>query len=99
MSTAAFTPVQGGRTRGATASSHTTPHPTSPHPSHDTHDSRPAAHGAGTPRSATRSRAAAGGRDRHRLGGALRAAKVFTAAAFSVAILGEYGEEAGIRRH
>ncbi|MEU2425083.1 hypothetical protein ABZ619_29385 [Streptomyces sp. NPDC007851] len=34
----------------------------------------------------------------HRLGDALRAIKVFVSAAFSVAILGEYGEEAGIRR-
>ncbi len=34
----------------------------------------------------------------HPLGNALRALKVFAEAAFSVAILGEYGEEAGIRR-
>ncbi|MEU2620496.1 hypothetical protein ABZ642_20585 [Streptomyces sp. NPDC007157] len=34
----------------------------------------------------------------HRLGDALRAVKVFVGAAFSVVILGEYGEEAGIRR-
>ncbi|MBL1110197.1 hypothetical protein JK361_37550 [Streptomyces sp. 5-8] len=34
----------------------------------------------------------------HPLGNALRAAKVFVEAAFSVVILGEYGEEAGIRR-
>ncbi|WP_046730933.1 hypothetical protein [Streptomyces humi] len=34
----------------------------------------------------------------HRLGDALRAVKVFVTAAFSVAVLGEYGEEAGIRR-
>ncbi|MEV8340780.1 hypothetical protein [Streptomyces niveus] len=34
----------------------------------------------------------------HRLGDALRAVKVFVAAAFSVAVLGEYGEEAGIIR-
>ncbi|MEV0777197.1 hypothetical protein ACIBLA_22160 [Streptomyces sp. NPDC050433] len=34
----------------------------------------------------------------HRLGDALRAVKVFVAAAFSVAVLGEYGEEAGIMR-
>ncbi|KUN07484.1 hypothetical protein AQI95_10700 [Streptomyces yokosukanensis] len=34
----------------------------------------------------------------HPLGNALRAVKVFVEAAFSVVILGEYGEEAGIRR-
>ncbi|MFE9355920.1 hypothetical protein [Streptomyces olivaceoviridis] len=34
----------------------------------------------------------------HLLGNALRAVKVFLEAAFSVAILGEYGEEAGIHR-
>ncbi|MFJ3304537.1 hypothetical protein ACIPSA_15715 [Streptomyces sp. NPDC086549] len=33
----------------------------------------------------------------HRLGSALRAIKVFAEAAFSVVVLGEYGEEAGIR--
>ncbi|MGW7252824.1 hypothetical protein [Streptomyces sp. NPDC054834] len=32
----------------------------------------------------------------HRLGDALRAVKVFVSAAFSVVVLGEYGEEAGI---
>ncbi|MEU7358322.1 hypothetical protein C3492_00845 [Streptomyces sp. Ru62] len=32
----------------------------------------------------------------HLLGNALRAVKVFLEAAFSVVILGEYGEEAGI---
>ncbi|MFE6827093.1 hypothetical protein [Streptomyces sp. NPDC057690] len=35
---------------------------------------------------------------RHRLGDALRAVKVFVGAAFDVIILGEYGEEAGVRR-
>ncbi|MEV7615816.1 hypothetical protein [Streptomyces sp. NPDC089799] len=35
---------------------------------------------------------------KHRLGSLLRAAKVFTASAFSVALLGEYGEEAGVIR-
>lgn len=35
---------------------------------------------------------------RHRLGSALRAIKVFVEATFGVVILGEYGEEAGIRR-
>ncbi|WP_405797816.1 hypothetical protein [Streptomyces sp. NBC_01506] len=34
----------------------------------------------------------------HPVGNALRAVKVFVAAAFSVAVLGEYGEEAGIMR-
>ncbi|MFC8915903.1 MULTISPECIES: hypothetical protein [unclassified Streptomyces] len=34
----------------------------------------------------------------HRLGNALRAIKVFAEAAFGVAVLGEYGEEAGVRR-
>ncbi|MGW4032855.1 hypothetical protein ACWEFL_26730 [Streptomyces sp. NPDC004838] len=34
----------------------------------------------------------------HRVGNALRAVKVFTAAVFSVAVLGEYAEEAGVRR-
>ncbi|MEU6282276.1 hypothetical protein [Streptomyces sp. NPDC047028] len=34
----------------------------------------------------------------HPLGNALRAVKVFAEAAFGVVILGEYGEEAGIRR-
>ncbi|MFF4352179.1 hypothetical protein [Streptomyces sp. NPDC001530] len=35
---------------------------------------------------------------RHRLGDALRAVKVFAEAAFGVVLLGEYGEEAGVRR-
>jgi hypothetical protein len=34
----------------------------------------------------------------HRLGGALRAVKVFAGAVFSVAVLGEYAEEAGVHR-
>jgi hypothetical protein len=34
----------------------------------------------------------------HWLGNALRAVKVFAEAAFGVIVLGEYGEEAGIRR-
>jgi hypothetical protein len=38
------------------------------------------------------------GSHRHRLGDALRAAKVFVGAAFDVIVLGEYGEEAGVRR-
>jgi len=35
---------------------------------------------------------------RHRLGDALRAVKVFAEAAIGVVLLGEYGEEAGVRR-
>lgn len=38
------------------------------------------------------------GSHRHRLGDALHAVKVFAGAAFDVIVLGEYGEEAGIRR-
>ncbi|KUN21197.1 hypothetical protein AQJ23_30100 [Streptomyces antibioticus] len=34
----------------------------------------------------------------HRLGDALRAIRVFAGAAFEVIVLGEYGEEAGVRR-
>ncbi|MCX4763047.1 hypothetical protein OG562_19090 [Streptomyces sp. NBC_01275] len=34
----------------------------------------------------------------HRLGDALRAVKVFAVAAFEVIVLGEYAEEAGVRR-
>ncbi|MGA4841173.1 hypothetical protein [Streptomyces sp. G45] len=34
----------------------------------------------------------------HRVGNALRAAKVFVTAAFGVTVLGEYAEEAGVRR-
>ncbi|MFM9368235.1 hypothetical protein [Streptomyces sp. Da 82-17] len=42
--------------------------------------------------------AATGARHSHRLGDALRAAKVFATAAISVAVLGEYGEETGTHR-
>ncbi|MFE0254623.1 hypothetical protein [Streptomyces sp. NPDC059010] len=38
------------------------------------------------------------GSHRHRLGEALRAVKVFAGAAIDVILLGEYGEEAGVRR-
>ncbi|CCK29281.1 hypothetical protein BN159_4902 [Streptomyces davaonensis JCM 4913] len=38
------------------------------------------------------------GSHHHRIGDALRAVKVFVGAAFDVVILGEYGEEAGVRR-
>ncbi|GGX31656.1 hypothetical protein [Streptomyces chryseus] len=38
------------------------------------------------------------GRPRPRLGEALRAAKVFVGAAFRVAVLGEYAQEAGVKR-
>ncbi|MFF4750670.1 hypothetical protein ACWD5R_12940 [Streptomyces sp. NPDC002514] len=41
---------------------------------------------------------AVAGYHHHRLGSALRAIKVFAEAAFGVVILGEYGEEAGVRR-
>ncbi|WP_046508930.1 hypothetical protein [Streptomyces odonnellii] len=34
----------------------------------------------------------------HHVGNALRAVKVFVSTAFRVAVLGEYAEEAGIRR-
>ncbi|MET7617047.1 hypothetical protein [Streptomyces sp. NPDC005408] len=34
----------------------------------------------------------------HRLGNALRVVKVYAQAVFSVAVLGEYAEEAGVRR-
>ncbi|MGW6455623.1 hypothetical protein ACWF94_06780 [Streptomyces sp. NPDC055078] len=34
----------------------------------------------------------------HHVGDALRAVKVFFGAVFSVAVLGEYAEEAGVRR-
>ncbi|MEV7341680.1 hypothetical protein [Streptomyces sp. NPDC093544] len=42
--------------------------------------------------------AASGTHQRHRVGDALRAVKVFAGAALSVVLLGEYGEEAGVRR-
>ncbi|MFE9769815.1 hypothetical protein ACFYPC_35725 [Streptomyces sp. NPDC005808] len=42
--------------------------------------------------------AASGTHRRHRIGDALRAVKVFAGAALSVVLLGEYGEEAGVRR-
>ncbi|WP_405871659.1 MULTISPECIES: hypothetical protein [unclassified Streptomyces] len=51
-------------------------------------------HGPGRPGGAT----AVAGSHPHRLGDALRAIKVFAGAAFSVVVLGEYGEEAGVRR-
>ncbi|WP_217143100.1 hypothetical protein [Streptomyces sp. AC627_RSS907] len=38
------------------------------------------------------------GSHRHRLGDALRTVRVFAGAAFDVVVLGEYGEEAGVRR-
>ncbi|MBT3165858.1 hypothetical protein HTV80_22510 [Streptomyces sp. Vc74B-19] len=34
----------------------------------------------------------------HRVGDALRAVKVFLGAAFDVILVGEYGQEAGVRR-
>ncbi|MEU6809042.1 hypothetical protein ABZ920_08560 [Streptomyces sp. NPDC046831] len=52
-----------------------------------------------TPRPARPAGATAvGGDHHHRLGNALRAVKVFAGAVFDVVILGEYGEEAGVRR-
>ncbi|MEU9730794.1 hypothetical protein [Streptomyces sp. NPDC048002] len=38
------------------------------------------------------------GSHRHRLGDAVRAVRVFVGAAYDVVILGEYGDEAGVRR-
>ncbi|MGW0330431.1 hypothetical protein ACWD0J_00920 [Streptomyces sp. NPDC003011] len=38
------------------------------------------------------------GSHRHVVGDALRAVKVFAGAAFAVVVLGEYAEEAGVRR-
>ncbi|MFJ1974339.1 hypothetical protein ACIO93_37585 [Streptomyces sp. NPDC087903] len=38
------------------------------------------------------------GSHRHVLGESLRAVRVFARAAFDVIVLGEYGEEAGVRR-
>lgn len=38
------------------------------------------------------------GRDRHRAGDVLRAIAVFAGAALDVVVLGEYDEEAGVRR-
>ncbi|MBM9620862.1 hypothetical protein ACFQ60_23395 [Streptomyces zhihengii] len=35
---------------------------------------------------------------RHRVGNVLRAVKVFAETVFSVAVLGEYAQEAGVRR-
>ncbi|MFJ8312397.1 MULTISPECIES: hypothetical protein [unclassified Streptomyces] len=50
----------------------------------------------GTPRGATASGAAS--HRTHKIGNAVRAAKVLAGAAFSVVVLGEYGEEAGVHR-
>ncbi|GGT20553.1 hypothetical protein GCM10010271_24600 [Streptomyces kurssanovii] len=53
-----------------------------------------------TPGTTRHGAAASGaGDDRHhRVGNALRAVRVFAGAVFSVAVLGEYAEEAGVRR-
>ncbi|QIP85888.1 hypothetical protein GLX30_19720 [Streptomyces sp. Tu 2975] len=40
----------------------------------------------------------AGDSPHHRVGNVLRAVRVFASAVFSVAVLGEYAEEAGVRR-
>ncbi|MEV7402014.1 hypothetical protein AB0N93_16725 [Streptomyces sp. NPDC091267] len=42
--------------------------------------------------------AATGHHHSHRAGDALRAVRVFVRAAFGVVVLGEYAEEAGVRR-
>lgn len=42
--------------------------------------------------------AATGHHHSHRAGDALRAVKVYVRAAFGVVVLGEYAEEAGVRR-
>ncbi|ROQ81805.1 hypothetical protein EES39_13925 [Streptomyces sp. ADI92-24] len=42
--------------------------------------------------------AATGHHYSHRAGDALRAAKIFVRAAFGVVVLGEYAQEAGVRR-
>ncbi|MGW0822093.1 hypothetical protein [Streptomyces sp. NPDC002845] len=42
--------------------------------------------------------ALADGQQHHRIGDALRAIRVFAGAAFRVIVLGEYAEEAGVRR-
>ncbi|MGC5343079.1 hypothetical protein ACPXCE_16135 [Streptomyces sp. DT24] len=42
--------------------------------------------------------ATAGHPHSHRVGDALRAVKVFVSTAFGVVVLGEYAEEAGVRR-
>ncbi|MCX5012546.1 hypothetical protein OG765_16280 [Streptomyces sp. NBC_00555] len=69
MSTATFTPIQGGRPGGT---------------------SRTKSGGGAT--------AISDSRPRYGLGGVLRAAKVFAAAAVSVVVLGEYAEDAGVVR-
>ncbi|MFJ1749811.1 hypothetical protein ACIOJD_26715 [Streptomyces sp. NPDC088116] len=61
-------------------------------PAHAPHDAHRT--GASAMGSASHSAASA-----HSVGNALRALTVFFTAAFSVAVLGEYGEEAGIKRH
>jgi hypothetical protein len=54
--------------------------------------------GTGHPGPPSGATAATATRHRHRLGDALRAVKVFAGAALRVVLLGEYGEEAGVRR-
>ncbi|MFJ5225427.1 hypothetical protein [Streptomyces sp. NPDC088400] len=60
-------------------------------PAHAPHD----AHRTGASAMGSASHSASG----HSVGNALRAVTVFFTTAFSVAVLGEYGEEAGIKRH
>ncbi|MFD5631891.1 MULTISPECIES: hypothetical protein [unclassified Streptomyces] len=50
------------------------------------------------PSAKTGATAVSGVHRRHPVGDALRAVKVFAGAALSVVLLGEYGEEAGVRR-
>ncbi|MDI3388176.1 hypothetical protein QIS99_18490 [Streptomyces sp. B-S-A8] len=53
---------------------------------------------AGRPSPARGATAATGTRHSHPLGNALRAAKVFASTTLNVTVLGEYGEETGVRR-
>nr|WSZ96663.1 hypothetical protein OH820_14240 [Streptomyces sp. NBC_00857] len=63
-------------------------------PAHAPHDAHRT--GASAPGSASHS---GSGHSARPVGNALRAVTVFFTTAFSVAVLGEYGEEAGIKRH
>ncbi|KUF19766.1 hypothetical protein [Streptomyces silvensis] len=54
--------------------------------------------GPAGPRPAAGATALSGDHRPHRVGTALRAAKVFMGTAFGVAVLGEFAEEAGVRR-
>ncbi|WP_037890742.1 hypothetical protein [Streptomyces sp. NRRL S-87] len=114
MSTATFTPVQGGRPRGAAAI------PTDIESTHDDHSGTGAQH-ARTARTRTHqgrthhsrtyprthgrthgrthtTRAASEAEALTRSGGFLHAARVFATTAVSVVLLGEYSEDAGVIR-